>query len=350
MFYPGDPMPATKSKKSTPRNSTKPRKTSKSALRKKKQQKAALLRALIITLIVALLGLGGGYVVHRQVTAERDVLHLPLENMGAGDVAVHFIDKGQADAVLIQTDDGFMLIDAARNTLANRRDLVGYLRQAGVTELRYVVATHPHADHIGGFPAVLDEFAVAGVTTMIMPNVSHTTAAYRNMISAIERNQVRVQAPISGESFSLGSAEFTILAPNGSGFADLNDYSVAMRMLVGEISFIFAGDATRLSELQMISAGHYLNSTVLMLPHHGSRTSSSAEFLNIVSPTYAVISVGAGNSYGHPHQVVMDRLIQRVDEQNIFRTDQDGHIVFRTDGTTLQIFTSVERPHIDPGA
>jgi len=343
-------MPTKKTKKSAPRSSAKPRKTSKSALRKKKQQRAAILRGLIVALIVAVLGLGGGYVVHQQVTAERDVLHLPLENMGAGYVAVHFLDKGQADAVLIQTDEGFMLIDAARNTLANRRDLVGYLRQAGVTELRYVVATHPHADHIGGFPAVLDEFATPGVTTMLMPNVSHTTAAYRNMISAIERNQVIVQAPVSGHSFELGAAEFTILAPNGSGFADLNDYSVAFRMVVGDISFVFAGDATRLSELQMISAGHYLNSTVLMLPHHGSRTSTSGEFLNAVNPTYAVISVGQGNSYGHPHQVVMDRVIQRIGEENIFRTDMDGHIVFRTDGTTLQIFTSIERPAVDPGA
>ena len=252
---------------------------------------------------------------------------LPVD-LEAGEVAVHFIDVGQGDSVLVQTGEGHVLIDGGDRHMGER--VVQYLYDAGVRELTYVIATHPHADHIGGLIEVLHSFPVE---TLIMPPVAHTTRTFERFLDAIEAHDIPLKAPVAGESFSLGGGEFTIIAPNASGYQKLNDYSVSLRLVVGETSFIFTGDAEAESEMEMIQAGHVLSSDVLHLGHHGSSTSTTQAFFDAVDPSIAVISLGRDNQYGHPHREVRERLSGIP----VYRTDEDGHILLVTDGVQITV-------------
>jgi len=250
-----------------------------------------------------------------------------------GEAVLHFIDAGQSDATLIITDAGTMLIDA-RNRSAGPA-VVEYIQNLGLRELTYVVATHPHEDHIGGMDIVLNAFDVGMV---LMPEVTHTTRTFERMIDAIEDNHIPVRAPEAGSTIQLGGAIFTVVGPNSDSYANLNDWSLSLRMAFGETSFIFTGDAERIAELEMIAAGHYLRSDVLHVGHHGSRTSTAQEFLDAVAPSIAVIAVGEGNRYGHPHEEVMERL--EAAGLNIYRSDYHGDIIITTNGTNMSVRTA----------
>ena len=248
-----------------------------------------------------------------------------------GEVVVHFIDVGQGDSALIQTPQGSVLIDGGDNHMGGR--VADYLRRAGISELTYVIATHPHADHIGGLIEVLNQFPVG---TLIMPPVAHTTLTFERFLEAIEDNNVPLRKPVAGSSFSVGDARFTIIGPNSTGHSNLNDYSVSLRMTFGATAFIFTGDAYAAAEFEMIAAGHNLSADVLHVGHHGSTTSTAPEFLAAVNPHIAVINVGAGNSYGHPHNTVMSRL--RTAGIRIYRTDHHGNIAIVSDGSNLVVY------------
>jgi len=241
---------------------------------------------------------------------------------------VHFIDVGQGDAVLIQTTEGHVLIDGGDNHMGEH--VVQYLRNAGVREISYVIATHPHADHIGGLIDVLRTFPVG---TLIMPPVAHTTRTFERFLDAIEENNIPLKEPIAGSTFSVGDAVFTIIAPNSSGHSNLNNYSVSLRMALGETSFIFTGDAEVQSETEMILAGHILSSDVLHVGHHGSSTSTTQAFFEAVDPAIAVIQLGRDNTYGHPHREVRERLA----DVRVYRTDEHGHIILMTDGEEITV-------------
>jgi len=245
-----------------------------------------------------------------------------------GEIAVHFIDVGQGEATLITTRGGNILIDGGDTPMGTR--VSNYLRSVGVNSLTYVVATHPHADHIGGLIEVLQVFDVGAV---IMPQVAHTTRTFENFIEVLEDRNLPVRAPVAGHSFNLGGASFTIVAPNFSGYSNLNDYSIVLRMDYGDVSFLFTGDAERLSEEEILAAGHDVSVDVLRVGHHGSHTSTSENFLAAIDPTIAVISAGANNQFGHPHGAVIDRLTNA--DIHIFRTDYHGTIVMSTDGREI---------------
>ena len=278
-----------------------------------------------LTLFILLIIAGAGYLGFTTFTNPQ--LPIPLED---GQAAVHFIDVGQGDATLIQTTQGSVLIDGGDNRLGMGEVVVQYLRDAGLSEITYVIATHPHADHIGGLIDVLHTFPIG---TLIMPQVAHNTLTFERFLDAIEENNIYVRPPVAGSTFSVGDVIFTIIAPNSSGYQNLNDYSVSLRMALGETSFIFTGDAEELSEMEMIEAGHILSSDVLRVGHHGSRTSTAQAFLDAIDPTIAVISVGRDNGYGHPHRVVMERL----QGLRVYRTDEHGHLIMITDGTEITV-------------
>lgn len=248
---------------------------------------------------------------------------------------VHFLDVGNADAILVEFDGSFALIDAGGGPTADF--VVGYLERHGVKELRYVVATHPHADHIGGMSAVLDRFDVG---TLLMPDATHTTRTFERFLNAIERNDVSVVVPGVGDVFYLGYAHMMVLSPARE-YVELNDMSIVIRLEYGQTSFLLTGDTTRIAEEDMVSAGLPLRSDVLKVAHHGSHTSSSYLFLREVMPKYAVITVGADNQYGHPHNVVMSRLsdLSRTHGTQVFRSDLHGTIVFASNGLELSVTT-----------
>ena len=250
----------------------------------------------------------------------------------SGTLEVYFFDVGQGDSELIRLPGGEnILIDAG--TSSTEDELVGELRSLGAETLDLVVATHPHADHIGGMAAVIDAFDVRQV---VMPRISEsdtpTTKTYENLLQSIADKGLTITPAEPGdELLSSGGAVLTVLAPNGEDYGDLNNYSVVLRLTYGEDSFLFTGDAEEASEEEMLSLDWPLTATVLKCGHHGSETSTSPAFLDAVSPQYAVISCGVDNDYGHPDAVTLEKLEAAGAE--VFRTDLQGTILASTDGS-----------------
>lgn len=250
----------------------------------------------------------------------------------SGTLEVYFFDVGQGDSELIRLPGGEnILIDAG--TSSTEDELVGELRSLGAETLDLVVATHPHADHIGGMAAVIDAFDVRQV---VMPRISEsdtpTTKTYENLLQSIADKGLTIMPAEPGdELLSSGGAVLTVLAPNGEDYGDLNNYSVVLRLTYGEDSFLFTGDAEEASEEEMLSLDWPLTATVLKCGHHGSETSTSPAFLDAVSPQYAVISCGVDNDYGHPDAVTLEKLEAAGAE--VFRTDLQGTILASTDGS-----------------
>lgn len=246
---------------------------------------------------------------------------------------VHFIDVGQGDSILIKSGGKAVLIDAGE--AENGPAVVNYLKAQGVFALDLVIGTHPHADHIGGLADVLNAFPVAKV---IDSGVAHTTQTYIDYLSLIRQKNIPFETP-SGQSIGLGEgARLDVLGPVRE-YEDLNNSSVVTRLVVGQVSFLLTGDMQQDAEADLVAVKD-LKSTILKVGHHGSSTSTSAAFLAEVNPEAAVISVGEGNSYGHPTAGTLARLTS-VD---VFRTDEQGTIVITTDGTTYYVNTGAWAP------
>jgi len=241
---------------------------------------------------------------------------------------VHFIDVGQGDSILVESNNKYMLIDAGESDQS--KVVINYLENIGVKKLDFIIATHPHSDHIGGLADVINHFNIGKI---IMPDAVHTSNTYENLLDTISDKGLKITKAVVGNEYTLGNASFVILAPSNSDYDNLNNYSVAIKLQNGSNSFIFTGDAEEQSENEMLKTGINLDADVLKLGHHGSFTSNSEKFLDAVSPDIAVISAGEGNQYGHPH----DEILQILKDKNIklYRTDKQGTIVLESDGKKI---------------
>lgn len=253
---------------------------------------------------------------------------------GAGaNLEVHFIDVGQADCILAKSGGSAMLIDAGNNDDADT--IISYLENQGIQNLKYVIGTHPHEDHIGSMDSVIEHFNVENV---IMPDKAHTSKTFEDVLTAIDEKGLQVTIPEPGQKYELGSASFTVLAPVRDYGDELNDWSVGIRLTNGDNSFIMCGDAEAEAEQDIIAGQQDIASNVYKVDHHGSDTSSTAEFLDAVNPEYAVISCGTGNTYGHPTLSTLEKLRDR--NIQVFRTDEQGTVVAVSDGKDITWSTS----------
>ncbi|MCL2019374.1 MAG: MBL fold metallo-hydrolase [Oscillospiraceae bacterium] len=260
-------------------------------------------------------------------------------------VSVHFIDVGQGDCTLVLTPERSILIDSGERDYYSI--VINYLKMQGVKELDYVIASHPHSDHIGAMGDIINEF---GADFIIMPKVKDelipTTSAFERLLDSIENNEVNVIWAASGTVLDLGNnSRLEILAPFNDDeydYDNLNNYSVVARFIYGNSSFLFTGDIENAAENYLTDSGFDINADVLKVAHHGSRTSSSAKFLNMVGGEFAIIGVGSPNSYNHPNDEVLRRI--EVRDYTVFRTDLNGNIVFDCVSGGLNVYVQREEP------
>jgi competence protein ComEC len=261
---------------------------------------------------------------------------------GNGSMELHMIDVGQGDAVAIRTPRGrWLLVDAGREWTggdAGRSIVVPYLRRVG-GDLALFVLSHPHADHVGGAETILRALHPAAYRDGAFAGGSD---AYRRSLAAAQALGVHWSRVHPGDSLSIDGVSVTFLAPDSAWTAHLHDPNLASTVALvqyGDVRFLLTGDAEAPEEAWLVAhAGADLHADVLKVGHHGSSTSSSADFLDAVRPRVALVSVGAGNSYGHPSSDVMRNLAGRG--VTVLRTDQLGTIVVRTDGHTLRVMAA----------
>ena len=246
-------------------------------------------------------------------------------------VIAHYIDVGQGDASFIELTNGeVMLIDAG--IASSSEKIIDYIKNLGYNRIDYVVATHPHADHIGGMAEVIEAFDVGAI---YMPKAVSTSKTYENLLETIKNKGLSVKTGKVGVSV-LQEEDLTIemLAPNQDKYSSLNNYSIVLKITYGNTSFLYTGDAEELSEKEIMGN---VEADVLKVGHHGSDTSSSEEFLKRVNPKYAVISVGEDNSYDHPASSTIKKLEKYTD--HIYRTDLNGTVVVTSDGVNIAVKT-----------
>ena len=248
--------------------------------------------------------------------------------VGDGEAYIHFIDVGQGSATLIQQGNKGILIDTGEDDYGEY--LVSYINSCGVDYLEYVIASHPHSDHIG---AINDVFRNFKVGTVVMPELSEenipTTRVYENMMEYILDNDLDALFPDVGESIKLGNISVTFLGPVVQN-EDLNNMSLICKVDALGTDVMIMGDAEK-AELSSVYAAvnAEYKSDIVAMGHHGSRTSVYKNFLNSVDADVAVISCGKDNSYGHPHKEAINYISQN--NITLYRTDKDGDIVFRCD-------------------
>ena len=246
-----------------------------------------------------------------------------------GELRVSFIDVGQGDSEFIELPNGeTLLIDAGTNETG--ADVVNYIESLGYSSIDYVVGTHPHEDHIGGLDDVIRTFDVESV---YMPKVTADTKTFEDVLDAVDEKGLTINTAKAGVTLVDGDGlSVKMLAPVLDEYDNTNDYSAVIRIVYDDTSFIFMGDAEQYAE-DLITGD--VDSDVLKVGHHGSSTSTGEAFLERVSPSYAVISCGLGNSYGHPHT----ETIEKLGGIPVFRTDEMGTIVATSDGSEISFRT-----------
>lgn len=285
----------------------------------KRKQKPLI--ALGTALIASILYFGQGYI-ENWLPAGGDPNSEVTAQQADAAMTAHFIDVGQADAIILQSDGHSVLVDAGNR--ADEEALETYIDQLGIEQFELVVGTHSHEDHIGSMASVINKYEI---DAFLMPNEKNDTKTYQRMLEALKEKAVPITLAQLGQQFTVGQMTLTVLAPIGKDYDDRNNYSVVLMVEAGGERLLLTGDAETQSEHEMVAKwSALLKADVLKVGHHGSGTSTTAQFLKFVSPKKAVISVGEGNSYGHPDDLILNRLKQYGVKQ-VLRTDKEGTVV-----------------------
>ena len=244
---------------------------------------------------------------------------------------VHFLDVGQGDSIFIELPNGkTMLVDAGENY--HGQGIIDYVQTIGYHKLDYVVATHPHEDHIGSMPYIVRNFEIGSI---YMPDVTANTATFESLLKAIKAKGMRVKNGRTGvHIIKDGELTADIIAPDKPDESNLNNSSIVLLLTFGNVSYLLTGDAET-KELNAIRAD--MHATVLKAGHHGSKTSTTQTLLKKISPSVTVISCGKNNDYGHPHAEVL-KMLKSVNT-SVYRTDRDQTVIVATDGSSLTVST-----------
>jgi beta-lactamase superfamily II metal-dependent hydrolase len=252
-----------------------------------------------------------------------------LEASSSNDkLIVHYLDVGQGDSEFIELPNGeCMLIDASISEYGD--DIVESIEGYGYSKIDYLVATHPHADHIGGMAEVINNFDIGEI---YMTKATSTSKTFENLLTTISDKGLQISTAKAGVTvYSSSELQIDMLAPIDDEYSETNNYSAVIKISYGKNSFLFTGDAEELVEDELLESNYsVLDCDVLKVGHHGSSSSSSVNFLDAVSPTYAVISCGVDNSYGHPHSETLTKLSNCGAQ--VYRTDLEGTITITCDG------------------
>lgn len=301
----------------------------KKTVKKRKPTRKSMIKKGLSLVFVIILLIAGYFTANKVIKNDNNQNY----ELPGGVAQFHFIDVGQGDAELIMVGDKNILIDTGDR--GGKDALVKYLKDHNVTEIEYFIVTHPDADHFASAAYVLDNYTVKNV---IMSNAEKTTQMFETFIATLEKhteiNVINAHEKI-GTKYDVNGLELKILAPLSESYTDTNDYSVVVMARYGNKKFLLTGDAEKKSEAEMVEkySASDLKCDVLKVGHHGSRTSTSDAFLRMANPTYAVISCGKDNKFGHPHTETLNRL--KDAGITIYRTDELGSIVLETDGDKI---------------
>ena len=303
--------------------------------KKKFAKNSSLITAFIIFLVIM-------FDVYISPNLDRENSYEPSIQTSSGtqsnvenELKIHYIDVGQADAILLTLNNASMLIDAGNN--ADGELVVNYISNNGISKLDYVIGTHPHEDHIGGLDDVIKNF---DIETILMPKVQNNTRTFEDVLDAITDKNLQITSPKVGDTYDFSEAQFTILSCKNENTDELNTASIVIRLVFDEQSYLFCADAEKENEYAMMSSGLTLKSNIIKIGHHGSTTSSLEKFLLMVEPEVAIISVGKDNDYGHPHDEIVNRLNKLGIK--IYRTDLNGTIIISSDGKANKITVEKE--------
>ena len=248
---------------------------------------------------------------------------------------VALADVGQGECVIILAGDSTVMIDSGDASKTSRRSVLSFLKECGITKIDYLFVSHPHADHIGGMRAVVENCEIGVIVfPEIDDSLQPTSKIYFELLQAIDASGVAVETAKIGDYYDLALGGLTVLSAGG--YKDLNNCSVVLLYRYGGTEFLLTGDAEKAVERDILAGGADIESEVLIAGHHGSNTSTTKDFLDAVSPLYLAISCGADNRYGHPHKEVLERA--QAAGAVIYRTDVDGTIVFASDGQTVAAY------------
>lgn len=286
----------------------------------------------VVTVLLITFGGGLGVPTWKQVFSQAGLGKI---SQTEGDLTVHFIDVGKADSILINSGDHNILIDAGLESINKITE--GYLKERGVEKLDLVIATHQDKDHIGDMSGIIKDFQVADFWMPMIPaKLIPNTACYNQLTAALENKGLKTTQPQVGQIYTYGDIKLQVIAPVLDDYSDINNYSIAVKLTYGENTFLLMGDAMEKSEKDILKLGEDIKADVLKVGHHGSDTGTTEDFLQAVSPRYAVICVGE-NDNGLPKKSVVKRLEKA--EISVYRTDEDGTVVFSSDGKKLTVIT-----------
>lgn len=288
---------------------------------------AKILLAIIILAVVYILSINSLEIIPTGSNTRSSIANSSVQESiykeAEGELTLTMIDVGQGDSFLFVQEGEVALVDCG--TRSTGEDVVKYLKSIGIKKIDYVFGTHPHDDHMGGMYDVITNFEIGKIILPEIKSGEVTTNWYLKLMKEIKSGNYELEIAEIGKIYTLGDATMKVIGPLSEQKDNLNNYSTVLKVSFGEMDIIMTGDAETEVEKEILQTGENIDAEILKVGHHGSNTSTSEEFLNAVSPDYALISTKLGNKYEHPTESTMEKL--KKSNIEVYRTDENGTVV-----------------------